>query len=259
MKIHTIYTDNPLRNFTYIIESSNSQCLILDPWDENQVNAELEKRSLKLWAIINTHEHFDHTQGNQALVDQHACEVWAHKNGKGKIPGLSRTLKKHEEILLDDDCKIKVLDTPGHTFAHLCFLLIQADQPIAVFTGDTLFNAGVGNCHNGGDPKIMYETISEQFHTLEDSINVYPGHDYLQNNLEFTLSLEPNNFLAKDWLIRVKDCDPKIKPLLTNIGDERSLNTFFRLKNETIINSLSLDSPTEEEVFLKLREKRNSW
>ena len=96
MKIHTIYTDNPLRNFTYIIESSNSQCLVLDPWDENQVNAELEKRSLKLWAIINTHEHFDHTQGNQALVDQHACEVWAHENGKGKIPGFSRTLKKHE-------------------------------------------------------------------------------------------------------------------------------------------------------------------
>ena len=75
----------------------------------------------------------------------------------------------------------------------------------------------------------------------------------------FTLSLEPNNSLAKDWLIRVKDCDPKIEPLLTNIGDERSFNTFFRLKNETIINNLSLDSPTEEEVFLKLREKRNSW
>ena len=34
---------------------------------------------------------------------------------------------------------------------------------------------------------------------------------------------------------------------------------FLGLKNETIINSLSLDSPTEEEVFLKLREKRNSW
>tara|TARA_Y100001936_G_scaffold254171_1_gene326293 strand:+ start:5684 stop:6463 length:780 start_codon:yes stop_codon:yes gene_type:complete len=259
MKVHVVYTKNQLRNFTYIIEMQSSECLVLDPWDDSQVDQELDKFNLRLKAIINTHEHFDHTQGNQALFNRHNCEVWAHNNGEGKIPCLSRTLSKDEIIPLGDGFVIKVLDTPGHTFAHLCFLILENEVPRYVFTGDTLFNAGVGNCHNGGDPQVMYQTIKDQFHTLPDSVCIYPGHDYLENNLEFTLSLEPDNQSAKEWLAEVKKVDPSINPLLTSIGDEREFNTFFRLNNHMIKESLSLESAEEKEVFLALREKRNSW
>ena len=49
------------------------------------------------------------------------------------------------------------MDTPGHTMCHIC-LRSHTDQP-ALFSGDTLFNAGAGNCHNGGDPGELYTTF----------------------------------------------------------------------------------------------------
>ena len=149
MNIHQIYTASELRNFTYLIELNDGSAIAIDPWDKTVVNDLLNKKNLKLKAIINTHEHWDHIQGNPDLVAEHDCEVWAHSNGKGKIPGLSRMLLANELITLDEGVQLKVLDTPGHTFAHLCFLVVKESEPIAVFTGDTLFNAGVGHCRSG--------------------------------------------------------------------------------------------------------------
>jgi len=258
MKVHQVYTQSVLRNFTYLIELDNKTAIVLDPWDEHIVNSLLIEKNLTLKAIINTHEHWDHVQGNLALVEQHQCEVWAHVNGQGKIPGLTRTLSEGELITLNDSAQLRVLDTPGHTLAHLCFLVQLNGHSEAIFTGDTLFNAGVGHCHSGGDVDVLYNTIAEQFYTLEDHIKVYPGHEYLENNLNFTLSLEPTNQDAKEWLERVKKTDPCINPLTTTIGDEKKFNTFFRLDNQEIRKNVgNLDN--DKDVFAALRTLRNSW
>lgn len=259
MQIHQFYTHNELRNFSYIIELENKQAIVIDPWDATVINAELSTRSLSLAIIINTHEHWDHTQGNQQLVDQHDCEVWAHQNGKGKIPGLSRSLSAGENIDLEESYSLKVLDTPGHTFAHLCFIVQHESKPIAVFTGDTLFNAGVGHCR-GGNEEVLYKTISEQFQTLGDDILVYPGHDYLENNLRFTLNFEPENTNAQNWLAKVQADDYQPSSIKTTIGEEKSFNSFLRLDNSQIKESLKLSANADHKsVFLALRAKRDSW
>jgi hydroxyacylglutathione hydrolase len=259
MLIHQLYTHSFLRNFTYLIELADGAAIVIDPWDDVMVNAFLAGKGLRLTTIINTHEHWDHTQGNEALVREHGCEVWAHENGQGKIPGLTRILSTGEIIHLEPESKLKVLNTPGHTFAHLCFIALVHDKPLAVFTGDTLFNAGVGNCTNGGDAEVMYHTIVDQFHTLDDQVIVYPGHEYLENNLRFTLNLEPKNQDAKAWLIRAEASDPSIAALTTTIGDERLLNTFFRLDNKIIRSSIGCDEASDKEVFVALRSRRDNW
>lgn len=258
MKTHQIYTHNELRNFTYILELADQTAIVIDPWDAEKINQQLESLGLTLKVIINTHEHWDHTQGNAMLVQKHSCEVWAHRNGKNKIPGLSRMLEADETIDLGDGEQLFVLDTPGHTFAHLCFIVKKNTQPTAVFTGDTLFNAGVGHCR-GGDEEVLYQTISEQFQVLEDEIVVYPGHDYLENNLRFTLKFEPNNQAAKEWLDQVSSANYVPGSLQTNIGNEKSFNTFMRLDNQDIIDHLSLDNSDPKQVFLALRSLRDKW
>jgi len=259
MKIHQIYTHNQLRNFTYIIELNDKTAIVIDPWDDTEINQQLDSKNLSLKVIVNTHEHWDHTQGNAALVEKHGCEVWAHKNGEGKIPGLTRTLFADETITLDDEYEFFVLDTPGHTFAHLCFIVKQNGNAIAVFTGDTLFNAGVGHCRGGGDEEVLYNTITKQFQTLSDNIIVYPGHDYLENNLQFTLKFEPNNQAAKEWLKKVQDTNYSPGSIQTNIGNEKSFNTFMRLDNDEIIKSLALKNSDPKQVFLALRSLRDNW
>jgi len=259
MKIHQIYTHNELRNFTYILELADQTAIVIDPWDAEKISQKLESLHLSLKAIINTHEHWDHTQGNSMLVQKHSCEVWAHRNGKDKIPGLSRMLEADETIDFSEGEQLVVLDTPGHTFAHLCFIVKHNGKPTAVFTGDTLFNAGVGHCRGGGDEEVLYQTISEQFQVLEDEIVIYPGHDYLENNLRFTLKFEPNNQAAKEWLVQVSSADYVPGSVQTNIGNEKSFNTFLRLDNPDTIDHLSLDNPDPKQVFLALRSLRDNW
>lgn len=259
MKIHQFYTDSVLRNFTYFIELANNEVYVIDPWDAEFTNDFIEKNNLTLTAIINTHEHWDHIQGNQALVDLHHCEVWAHTNGKDKIPALSRLLINDEIIELTKDCKMHVLDTPGHSQAHLCFIILKHDKPKFIFTGDILFNAGVGNCHNGGDVLDLYETIKNKISTLPEDTIIYPGHDYLKNNLEFTLDREPSNKSAKQWLNKYAQADIHTNPLTTTMADEREINTFLRLDNEEIISNLSNNTESEQDVFIELRSLRNNW
>ncbi len=56
------------------------------------------------------------------------------------------------------------MDTPGHTMCHIC-LRSHAERP-ALFSGDTLFNASTGHCHNGDNAEAMYATFVEELAKL---------------------------------------------------------------------------------------------
>ena len=147
--------------------------------------------------------------------------------------------------------------------SHVC-LLSQTDTP-GLFCGDTLFNAGAGNCHGGGHPEELYETFSRQLDKLPDTTLVYPGHDYITNNLEFTLDREPDNAVAASLLAELTGSHDPDQALITSLAREKEINAFFRLTNPLVIARLREafsdlpDEPTPREVFVKLRELRNQW
>ena len=117
----------------------------------------------------------------------------------------------------------------------------------------------LGNCNHGGDPTVLYETISKKIGALSDEVPVYPGHDYLENNLRFTLSLNPENKEAHRMLDQFVSAKKKYFNEVTTIGKERQINTFMHLDNKPLRNSLKLIDADDKKVFLKLRELRNSW
>ncbi|MCH9052511.1 MAG: hydroxyacylglutathione hydrolase, partial [Proteobacteria bacterium] len=125
-------------------------------------------------------------------------------------------------------------------------------------------NAGAGNCHGGGHPDQLYDTFAEQLSKLADETLVYPGHDYIANNLGFTLDREPDNEKARTLLDKVKDQDPH-NGVVTTLGLEKEINAFFRLHSPTVIARLRQafpdmpDEPTPKEVFVRLRALRNDW
>ena len=158
--------------------------------------------------------------------------------------------------------ELRCLDTPGHTLTHIC-AFADAEEP-ALFSGDTLFNAGVGNCHNGGAPELLYETFAQQLSQLPDATRVYPGHEYLAHNLEFTLDREPGNTAAAALLTRARGQDPA-RGLVTTLAEEKDINVFLRLKEPEVIARLREPfpnlgaTPDERTVFLALRALRNRW
>ena len=142
-------------------------------------------------------------------------------------------------------------------------LLGHGDAP-ALFCGDTLFNAGAGNCHNGGDPGLLYETFVNQLARLPDHTRVYPGHEYMARNLAFTLDREPGNSDAAHALASARAHDPA-NARVTTMAEEKRVNAFLRLQNPEIIQRLRVkfpgigESPDARTVFVKLRELRNKW
>src|SRR5919199_5538023 len=192
MIIEQIWTANAYRNFNYLIACQETgEALAIDPLDHEKCLAAAKAKGWTIRQILNTHEHRDHTGGNQAMVAATGATVLAHWNAKDKIPGMDRGLRAGDVIKIGKTVELECLDTPGHTMAHIC-LLAHAEQP-ALFCGDTLFNAGAGNCHNGGHPEALYDTFASQLARLPDDTRVYPGHEYVARNLEFTLDREPGN------------------------------------------------------------------
>ena len=100
-----------------------------------------------------------------------------------------------------------------------------------------MFNAGAGNCHNGGHPDELYKTFSRQLAKLAEETLIYPGHDYIENNLRFTLSREPDNRRAQEMLEKLTGQDPS-RAYVSTLAVEREINTFFRLTSPSVIARL---------------------
>jgi len=263
MIVEQIWTANAYRNFNYLIVCPETgDALAIDPLDHARCLAVARDQGWRITQVLNTHEHPDHTGGNEAVIAATGARLLAHANAGQRIKGIDRGLRAGDVVKVGKRVELEALDTPGHTMSHIC-LLSRTDSP-ALFCGDTLFNAGAGNCHNGGHPEELYRTFVEQLDRLPATTRIYPGHDYIANNLRFTLAREPDNRRASALLDAVKDQDPET-PLVSTLALERDVNTFFRLRSASVIARLRdafpdlPATPDPKTVFLKLRELRNSW
>ncbi|NHV97836.1 MAG: MBL fold metallo-hydrolase [Thaumarchaeota archaeon] len=162
----------PMQNFTYLIwDDETKEAAIIDPsWDLDKVLKEAEARSLKIRYILNTHTHHDHCLGNEYVKKKTGAETIGGKGAKVKI---DKVVGDGEHIPLGQS-HIEVISTPGHSPDSVCYLF-QGN----LFTGDTLF---VGECGRtdlpGGSAEDLYESLFNKILRLDDSIKVYPGHDY---------------------------------------------------------------------------------
>lgn len=263
MIVEQVWTGNAYRNFNYLIVCPESgEALAIDPLDHRKCLATAKDKGWTITQVLNTHEHGDHTGGNKAVIAATGARLLAHKNARNAIPGMDQGLDAGDVVKVGRSVELEALDTPGHTMSHVC-LLSRTDQP-ALFCGDTLFNAGAGNCHNGGHPNELYGTFADQLSRLPDDTLIYPGHDYIANNLKFTLDREPDNQKAASLLGDAENQDPA-QAMVSTLALEKEINTFFRLHNPTVIARLREafpdlpDEPDPKTVFLKLRELRNSW
>jgi hydroxyacylglutathione hydrolase len=263
MLVERIWAGNPLRNFQYLIACTQTgEALVVDPLDARQCLDLARERGFAITQIVNTHEHLDHTAGNAGVVAATGARVLAHAGAAARIGGVDRGLHRGDVIRVGKTVELETLDTPGHTHSHVC-LLAHGDAP-ALFCGDTLFNAGAGNCHNGGDPGLLYETFVNQLARLPDATRVFPGHEYMARNLAFTLDREPGNVDAAKAMASAR-AQEAAAARVTTLDEEKRVNAFLRLQNPEIVARLRArfpeigEKPDARTVFVKLRELRNSW
>jgi len=181
-----------MANFTYLlIDEINNSCIIVDPsWDLDTIFEYIKKNNLQIKFIINTHSHFDHTLGNEQVVQVTGAKIMQHRNSP-----------LHKDKILEDGDRIEfgssiidVIYTPGHTKDSICLIV---DNEI-ILTGDTIF---VGSCGRldlpGGSASEMFDSIYGKLSNLDEKLIVYPGHHYGSKKTSSMRDEKQNNFVFK--------------------------------------------------------------
>ena len=159
-------------NFSYVIaDESTKEAAIVDPsFNAEEIVQVVEGQGLNAEYVINTHNHADHTAGNEALKQKFHVKIVAYKESSVK----KDVGVEDGDIVRLGRVPIRVIHTPGHTSDSVC-LLVDGK----LLTGDTLF---VGECGRtdlpDGSPADMYHSLFDKLIKLDDDVEVYPGHDY---------------------------------------------------------------------------------
>lgn len=237
-------------NFYYAAVDSGEAALI-DPIDGSGAVDWIREHGLELRYLINTHHHRDHTGGNPSVLGSFpGAELVAGDEDAAKIQEgeVDRTVAHGDELELGDET-LEVFETPGHTLGHVSFAFGSH-----LFSGDTIFVGGAGNCNFGGDPGVLFRTFRDVLPELDDEMTFYPGHDYSVRDLEFILSIEPDNAEAESRLEEAR-ATSEDEIYLTTLGGERSYSPFFRFDDAELQNHLS---ETQSETWRECREVANS-
>ncbi len=214
-------------NYSYLVidESNNSACVI-DPSESKPLIKFIEKKSINLKFILNTHHHYDHVGGNKELKKKYNSKVVGFYNDKHRIPEIDISLKDRE-IWKHDNFEFKIFHVPGHTSGHICFHFYK--QKI-LFTGDTLFSLGCGRIFEG-TYKEMYQSIN-LIKSFPLETKIYCGHEYTLKNSEFCSAYDSENINLKNKIFSVKEKLKKNLPSIpTTIKEELDCNIFLRTKN----------------------------
>jgi hydroxyacylglutathione hydrolase len=226
----------------------------IDTPEVASINAALEAKDWTLTHIFNTHHHFDHAGGNEALKAQWSCQIVGAGNDAARIPGIDVQVNDGEHFQFGAST-VAVLEVPGHTSGHIAFHL--ADDGIA-FVGDTLFALGCGRLFEGS-PAQMWQSLSKLM-ALPDETVIYCAHEYTAANAAFALSVEPGNARLQQRADEIASLRANNTPTVpTTIALEKATNPFLRPDSQNLQETLGMAGDDLVAIFAETRRRKDSF
>lgn len=240
-------------NYAYILKAGG-QVAVVDPSEAEPVLQILQAQGLRPEMIWNTHHHWDHVGGNNALLQHYPeLKVMGHGSDQGRLPGLNTPLAHHSHFLLGtgpEAVEVRVIHNPGHTHGAISYVVDGH-----AFTGDTLFGAGCGRVFEGSFTE-MYDSLNQSIGTLPDNTQLYFGHEYTQANLRFAQAVEPDNEAVQKRLKQPATVG-------TTLALEHATNPFLRCHLPAVQAAAQAQTQaplnTPVEVFAALRQWKDHF
>ena len=240
-------------NYIWLLET-NEEVSVVDPGDAKPVLDYLRKTKKKLKDILITHHHFDHTAGVPELENKISGSIYGPKNSYELI----KEKVTQGDTLSSLGIKFEIIEVPGHTLDHIAF---YSEENNILFCGDTLFAGGCGRVFEGTFDQ-MFESLNK-LKKLPNITQIYCGHEYTKNNLQFSIEVESEN---NDLIKRNTEIDNLLlengSSLPSTIELEKKTNPFLRCNvlsdNMKLIQKIGLSNPSEKEIFKYIREWKDS-
>ncbi|MHA7652262.1 MBL fold metallo-hydrolase [Mycobacterium sp. ML4] len=171
----------PMDNNAYLITcSATGETLLIDAANDADVLIDLVRRyAPKLTLILTSHQHFDHWQALEAVVQATGAPTAAHEIDAEPLPVPPDRLLKNGESVQIGELTFDVIHLRGHTPGSIALAL---DGPATggvthLFTGDCLFPGGVGKTWQQGDfEQLLGDVTTRVFDVYDDATVIYPGH-----------------------------------------------------------------------------------
>jgi glyoxylase-like metal-dependent hydrolase (beta-lactamase superfamily II) len=159
---------------SYLVACEETCCGVLVDPELSQMDrtlALLAKAGVRLQYVVDTHTHADHFSASRELARRMGVPVVMHRASAAPYVDLR---VDDGETLIAGHLRMRVLHTPGHTEDSISLVL-----PDRVLTGDTLLRLGTGRTDlPTGNPEALYESLFTKLLRLDDTVAVYPGHNY---------------------------------------------------------------------------------
>jgi hydroxyacylglutathione hydrolase len=176
-EIHPI-VDKALGNSSYLVDLGDGRALVVDPVRNPTPCLELaSEQRLRISHAVETHLHADFVSGSRELAARGA-RVVAARAAELQFP--HQGLEDQEELDLGG-LTLRAIGTPGHTPEHLAWLLLDADRPLALFSGGALLVGAVARTDLiGPDQTVPLARAAwrslQRLGALPDDLEVYPTH-----------------------------------------------------------------------------------
>ena len=166
---------------SYLLVGKES-CAVVDPRRDVDVYiTQARELGVSITHILETHLHADFVSGHLDLAKATGAVIFAPRSANCEFP--------HEaidagDVIQIEDMRLDILDTPGHTPEHVCYVVTDTGRggsPVGVFTGDALFVGDVGrpDLFPGRAEELaamLYHSLHNVLLELPDHCEVYPAH-----------------------------------------------------------------------------------
>lgn len=293
LSIHIIDMLHVQDDYNFVLrDEANDLTAVIDPSEAKGIIAFLEEKGWGLDYILNTHHHWDHTNGNPGLKKQYDCQVVGAARDTQRIPLIDIALEENESFQFGD-YRLDTFDISGHTIGHIAYYCeavamssLRRQESLSMFDdksnrdsrlthacvrgndeektvpvlfpGDTLFAMGCGRMFEG-TPEMFHASL-QKIAALPDETVIYPAHEYTIPNGRFARSMEPDNDAINAHIELAKERRRRGEPSIpTTLAREKATNPFLRTHSDTIRAQLDLPHADAVEVFAALRQRKDQY
>lgn len=241
-------------NYAYLLHNdATGETALIDAPESGPITTELSRRGWTLTDIVLTHHHWDHVDGVEGLRND-TTRVTGAAADAHRLPPLTHQVQDGDTITLCG-ARADILDVSGHTVGHIA---IHLPDEHLLFTADSLMAMGCGRLFEG-TPDMMWASL-QKLRSLPDDTTVCSGHEYTATNIDFALSIDPNNPALIARADAVRSARTQGQPTVpSRLSDEKQTNPFLRADDPALQSALGMTGADNVAVFTEIRSRRNNW